>query len=820
MIGGEKVYKSINKKQHNQKGSAMLMTTIILLILSIIIASGISLSGMTFDLAVFKRNTSNTYYLAQSAVEKYVDTMNKAIETSMGQIIESAITPNYIDENGIKTSAVKHDKDKHILTASDNISTSLQTAIHTHLKDNYVGKTIEYAAQSDRASGTNITTIKIKVEDKDTVSTLNADEFKVTATATTRNSSKTQVYDEQIVEAVVKINMPTNIENEIHERYAFANGNPDILSSGLLCYSDVWVSGGGKLSVNGDVRVGGTPNIKGDDLDKDGIYIYPEVDQNGGVIAINGGTIDFQKNLYCTRNVLATNGWGGAYDSSTSIKVAEDTIAYTIGVIDDFYEGGTNQSPFNGTQQVKNASITISQNAMVDNDVMIDRWVNTGKINITKTLFGVSDGTGETDNPNQSSGVFSQGPGCLIEASRMYVAGQPFITFGEQNPIRLWESIGEPFEGLSSWPGYQLTDDSKGNASYLSPDSPFLSSIVSDKVKTNFEHTFAMAKVSAINSNDGSKNVGEECKKDIGSDGSDAIKFFYQVTKANGKTIGDVMDAPSESDEGYEHYKKYETKVNGVLGAPASTNLKGGTVWSTRDLGAIQSARYEGLKGYMTLMRAILYNAQTDNTKPLSESTFSDVVDINKITASENKWSYATPIELGKETISLADYYVIEGGSSTPYPTLIINKDSTKTLEITASSGKDTLYGWIISAGPVVLGKDVKINGGIIVGGPTGSVTDRATIFSGGRAGVRVSEGTVEITHNAQSLLDLQVQNHQLYREILDALMLTDYTESALSSVMAKQSIYTKAALKYSKDSILEINTEDIHIGIESLKTK
>ena len=62
-----------------EEGSAMLITTIILLVLMVIVATTISISGMQFDLAMLNRNTSNTYYLAKSALDKQVDTMNKAM---------------------------------------------------------------------------------------------------------------------------------------------------------------------------------------------------------------------------------------------------------------------------------------------------------------------------------------------------------------------------------------------------------------------------------------------------------------------------------------------------------------------------------------------------------------------------------------------------------------------------------------------------------------------------------------------------------------------------------------------------------------------
>ncbi|MBP3887070.1 MAG: hypothetical protein J6F30_05375 [Cellulosilyticum sp.] len=815
--------RGIGNRQSNQRGSTILITTIILLIISLMIAMSSTLSSMAFDLAILKRNTSNTYYLAKSAIEKQVDTMNQALERKLSQIIEEEISPHYIESmvaKDIRQSTVVHDISQHILMANDDLKGLLQTAVCNYLKESYVGadKIITYKVQSDRPVSQAVTKIKIEViQENGSNKMLDENQFKLIATAKTMKGS--QIYDEQVVEAILKLTMPENIENQIHESYEWANGVPDILNSALLAYSDIWVSGKGKLVVKtddpeedtGDVRVGGRPNIE--EIRNEDRVIYPEVDQTGGVIATNGGQIEVEKNVYCTRNIVAANGWGdNQYNAHTHITIGEDAIAHTIGIVDDFYETGKNQKPYKEENQAKNIKINIGQNAMVDNDVLIERWVNAGGIHIKKTLFGVGGGIGEITNPNQSSGVFSQGPKCLIEAGRMYVAGQPFICLDGKKPMRLWESIGEPFGGVTSWEGYQTGEDCEANASYLESDSPFITMIAADKIKTNFKYSYAIGRVSGQDSgqNDVQK-VGQVCKwSGFANNDLAAWGVFFMRAGSNHRQIDELMDGSID--------REYKDKVNTVLAGSAHENLSGKGIWSSRNLGVVRDATYEGIKGYMTLMRALFYDQSTDGL--LNENSFIDVIDLSKISVDENKWSYATPIELGKTEIALKDYYVKANGTIFPYPTIIINKDKNKTLKVTAEKGKNLLNGWIISAGPVELGRDVKICGGIIVGGPEekGALNERSEIFEGKRAGVLVKEGEVEIIHNAQVFLDVQVQNHKLYRELLDALQLTNHTKCELEEIIAPQNIYTKSALKYSKASILEINTGNISIQIESLK--
>lgn len=840
----------LGKQKKNQQGSAILITTILLLALTVIVATCLNISGMQYDLSVLERNTSNTYYLAKSALEKQVDTMNKALETQMNAIMDR-ISTEYVskaDSDLVKNgTTISHDKDTHKLSVDATVlRETIMDEIYTYLKESYLTKKssnatigkkpIVYVAQGDRAEGGNYTEIQIKTYTTDSSGQdLSADhKLRIVATATTKTSSvPVTIYDTQNLEAIIVINIPSNLDNQIHEKYVFNQGeSPEILKSAILCFSDLVVSGTGKLNViSGDVRVSGVQDITSYNKGKN----YPEANQNGGVIALNGGEINIADNLYATNNVLVTNGWGGNYvlpsSRKTLIKVEGDIIAYTVGIVDDYYDESANQSPFDDSNKVRNAAIEVGRNVMVDNDIMIDRWVKRCNITVAKSIFGVSGGADINTNvesnmdPNQSSGIFAQGEENQIIAERMYVAGQPYITMdGNEKPLKLWESIGEPFNGLASYEGYATNEEKKDNKNYF---DIFGDLINGTKIKTDFLNTYAVAKVSGYNINASypggiGVQVGALCNAVFGDNQSNAIKFFYQ----GGSTakFSEFMASNAK-----DTYATYTTEVQNIIDNLSIYWGETGAVGYRKKLGTPPNFNYGGLKGYMTLMRASFYKGF--NTTNLVQATFSDNIKIESLPYSTTEsnvasWSYETPICVtnGGE-IDISNFYVSEDGTTyyQPYPTIIISNGgkSTKPLKLKASAN-NKFKGIIISRGTLEIESSMDIEGVIIIGGPEtrpySSNGDRKDIFNGIHAGLIVSAATVNILHNPDIITELNVKDHAKYRQILDALYLTDYSKSKLSQIMDKQSIYTQAALKYSNKSILEINTEGISLEINILK--
>lgn len=835
----------------SQKGSALLMTTILLLILATMIFTSLSLTSMQYHLVLLKRNTNNTYYLAKSALEKQVDTMNKAIQTQIDTLL-TQIRTEYVSgtESELVRNGIGIDYDIATQTLSIDSKTlreRIRREIYEYLKEGYVTqdsygtnldkKPIVYRLQGDRSENTHYTEIEVRTYTADGTGQdlSSACQFRIVATATTKAlSSKVKPYDVQNVEAIVNIVVPTYIKNQIHERYAFNNEEiPEILKSSILCFSDLVVSDLGKLNVlSGDVRISGVQDISSYDSGRS----YPEVTQNGGVIALNGGQIKITDNLYCTNNVLATNGWGGSYTltypKQTRIEVNGDVIAYTLGIVDDYYEESVNQSPFNEANQVQDAGIKVGRNVMVDNDVIIGKWVKECKIEIKKSLFGINGGVDFNKemeaniNPNQSSGVFAQGEGSCIKAERMYVAGQPYITLQSgQKPLKLWESIGEPFSGLASFEGYAIQEEKNENASYIELFKAFINGT---KIETDFLNTYAVAKVSGINTNRAYKGgigpqVGAICQAVFGSNQSRAAQFFYQ---------GGTQETFSKFMEGgeTEAYQTYTRKVQDIMNDLDTYWGEVGQVGYRKKLGKAPYSNYRGLRGYMTLMRSIFYQF-FDETHPI-QARFLDVIKKERLPYSEKvsnieSWSYETPICItnGGE-IDISKFYVSEEeGDYTPYPTIIISngKSSTQSLKLVASHpNRKKFKGIIVSSESIEIASDMEIEGVMIIGGPESRPHskwgDRKEIFEGKHAGLRISEAMVTVAYNPYIMTEVTVKDHLTYRQILDALYLTDYSKSKLSDIMNKQLNYTQNALTYTNQSILEVETKGIGIEMTLLR--
>lgn len=863
----------LTNSKNKEQGSAMLITTIILLILMVIVATTISISGMQFDLAMLNRNTSNTYYLAKSAVEKQVDTMNKAVESQLTKIIKDVNT-DYIAKLMSKDASIKYGSDK--ITVDDaTIRGMLQTEIYNYLKRSYKTKTVSdptaqdpiiYTVQSDRVEDGYYTEIKITIAVEDaTGAPIAAPNLRIIATATTKSTvSPSTIYDQQTVEGIMDVKLPAIVDNQIHERYDFVSTPPEVLNSAILCFSDVVVSGAGRLNVTaGDVRVSGQQIISG--YTSGSTTKYPEADQNGGVIAINGGQINITDNLYCANNVLATNGWvetdftdpsnpKRTYNGTTKINVGGDIIAYTVGIVDDYYDQSGNQSPFNTANQVTNATIVSNRNIMVDNDVMIDRWVNSCSITAKDTIFGVNAGVDDSGNydamidPNQSSGIFSQGEGSFIEAERMYVAGQPYITLASnQKPLKLWESIGEPFNGIASFEGYKNFQEKNTNKDYVLDTSPFHKLIKTNKIITDFNNTYAFASVSGKNKTasgtfiDGQEYAGATCNSIFSTNQATAVKFFYQGLTGTDATNSDYFfnkfmktrtDDPSISsdDAAYTAWATYTQKVQEVISDLDNYYKANGKAGHFRDISAnLPLKNYRGLRGYMTIMRSIFYKG-FDSAGSIQKAKFSDVIKTPSPTWTDNAWSYQTPILVTQGgSIDISKFYVDEGtGTYSPYPTIIISKAGTNPLTIsTSDSTRNVFNGIIISETPVEIKKDMIINGTVIIKGPEDGPDstdnkDRKPIFKGTHAGLIVNDGAVTIKYDENVLkqvLNLNVKNHTLYRQILDALYLTNYAGgTTLSTIMEKQGLNTSEVLKYTNQSILEVDTEGIEVAIKSLK--
>lgn len=852
MKGGDSV-KTRKKRLKNEQGNIMLITAIIILILTIIVASCINISGVQFDLSILNRNTSNTYYLAKSAAEKQVDTINKSIETNLSYMIQE-LGKRYIKQISNITNKVSASTGGEALytnliynySSNDKIQieeatliADLKSEIYNYIKKYYItdigASPISYSVASDRAKDGYETTVTIEVKEETPVTD---NGFIVVATAETKNG--TEIYDKQTVEATIQIHIPPDITNEIHEKYVWAFNAPEVLSAPLTCFSDVVITSG-TLTVNGDMLVKGNKKaISTTTNSLGGVTILTssmDPDESGGVIANKGGKITVNGNLYCNNNVMVSDGWDGTGRANgSSITVSKDVIADTIGIVDDFYENGGNQTPFTSTGQVSGASITISGNAMVENDIMIDRWVNGCSITVEGIILGISDGTGTIEiegeddviDPNRSSGVFSQGSGSDITAKKgIYVAGQPFITLAANTmPMRLFESVGEPFDGVASWEGYASLDGAHlNNSTYLLSDSPFRDIIKRDKIVTVLNNTYAPAQISATTAI-GTAGVTQGCSNTVfstgGTDQAEAAAFFFNG--GSSKSFSDVgaegsYSAAADSlltNAGLGMFYQGDTSLTGAL--------TGNTWVQNKNFGAASFSEKMGLKGYMIAMRSVFYGKNLDILK------FGDV--IGTLPTAANAWSYKDPVVVAPTgAIDISKFYVKEGDAAeAAWPTIIINPTDTELEIMTTNSSKNIFNGIIISQGKVSITGPITINGSVIIGGPSGAAT-RAGNMTGSSSGLIIS-GDVTINNNpadasknfTNMLLDVETNNNVLYRKILDALKVTQYSGNTdLKNIFKEYAVpsskvaYTTGKVFLSNKSFLEVDTKGIAVRITKL---
>lgn len=838
MKGGDRMKRRREQAKHKQNGNIMLITTIILLVLTIIVVSCINISGMQFKLSILERNTSNTYYLAESAIEKQVDAVNKSLESEISNLVKE-VNDKYIDQISQINSKSKAEKilaaqgsstiyedleydtseitNPKIRIKQDKLKLAMQDELYKYVKKHYVGKDLVYTVEGDRTAG-NKTTITLKMEELSPLPA-NPNEFKVTVTAETKNG--TTIYDRQELEAKIKIDVPDALDNQIHERYGWAFHASEFVDAPLTCFSDVVITSD-TLNVIGDMLVKGdkkgttyTNAAPGTGIDLT-TSPFADPDQNGGVIANTGGKIVVTGNLYCHSNVMVSDGWGGSSRANgSSITVTGDVIANTVGIVDDYYEGGANQSPFGTSGQVSNASISVTNNVMVDNDVMIDRWVNGSPITVGGVIFGTSGGN-ETQtingvnvaDPNQSSGVFSQGPGSIITATGgIFVAGQPYITLQSGTlPMKLYESVGEPFNGVASWAGYQTnTEDPIENPKYLDA-GPFQTYIQKNKVITALANSYAPAKVSA-------SGTTTTCQAVFGAVQTAATAFFYQggstkVMSDFGAT-GDYSGvAELFSDTGIAKFYSGDTEF--VDKAWAYNRILGST-----------NNNYKGLKGYMTAKRNVFYK-QVANSGLTTLSFDEALIGLSGLEVKE--WTYKDPIQVFDNggSVDIGNLYVKEGiNAEKPWPSIIVNRGSNP-LTLTTTGG-NVFEGIIISKGKVIINGDITIKGSVIIGGPELSSTNRESIMTGGNSGLSIN-GNVTIEADPSMLLKVIVKNHKQYRIILDALKITNYAGNTdLNSIMKQHNgnvKYSVGKVFFTKDSYLEIDTEKIKVNIQQIYKK
>lgn len=873
--------KGKNMRRQEQGGNIMLMTAIVILILTIVVVSCIHIANVQLDVSMVERQTSNTYYLAKSGVEKQVDAINKSLAHAMPYIIQK-LTDEYMVKLGTPTALNErvqamegqagckkydlfyYDQDKLMIKTSkageeseEGLRENIQKYLYAFIMENFINEPpFTYEVQSDQIDTNDyktIITVKGEVVKKVEKNAIDESRFKLIGTAQTKNTEDGTIYDSQTVIADVMLVIPEEIPHEIHEKYAWAAQPPEIVASGLISFSDVVITDGGSLIIEeGDMQVKGIARrhtYKADGRGVEYLALNDEVDarQTGGIVVSNGGELHIKNgDLACIYNVVATNGWlaNTSYDLRTRILVdTGDIIAGTVGLIDDGDEETANQKGLN--QEGSNLWIKVGQNVFTSNDVMISQGVRDSQIDVGGVIFGVNDGSSlevesgkhlqqQWEVSNDSSCVFARGFNTVISAYRILVSGQPYMRLWEDaRPMKLWESVGAPFTQVALWEGYSEGKDEAANGSYLAPDSPFYEEIGKNKIQirdSNINETsYAPAKITA----NGEITTGAGLKNQL-----TAKKFFM-----TGFLSTDV-ERPSIADF-TEHYGDYlpfayiiEQDRNHANYYRNLGELKRDYAWYSRQLmyGKTYTddkyiENYMGLRSYMTAKRSVFYGTVNDENRP-QLLNFEDV--IGELPNKAHAWCYSEPIQVfiaDDQTISMDEFYVQIDGQGIAYPSIVVNAGN-GTLTIEEGQKNNTFKGVIISKGDVKIQGEVKIEGSIIVGGAhEGSNPTNPAIRMTGQTeqgnyspGLVVGEGSqLKIVHDPNMILKIDVSDALLMRQILDALKITKYKENTdLKQILGpyedEKLKYSAGKVFYRTDSALEIQTQDIKVQIEHLR--
>ena len=839
--------------KRDEKGNGLLITMILVLVMMVIVVGSLSIAGLQSDINFIDKETSNASTLAESAVQKTVDNINKEIELATYDIMEEVRKETltkvkndvgqlrtkqkyddlvsklkYVDHTeGQATLPTERDgtfgtsKNKIIFHDSNAIKDIILQEIRKKiLIDNgasYDPKQITYDVNSDYAfdvknkgnEGT-VTRVTVTISDGGSL-----DKYMVSAVTQILNSSGSVIESQQSNQAIIEIDMPDRIDAYINERYEwFDEDNPaEVLSGAIMSYSPLILKSGTLNVTAGDVKVTGVKTQKstlnGANSDVPLTKNFKGVSVEGSAkLNITAG------NLYCGSNVAVTSKV--TETSPAEINVSGDVIGDTLAIFDGFglLDDATTE-PWK-YENKRTGKITIGGSAFLENDVLIEKYVDGGNITVGKSIYGImngdreraddfptdSGGTVKVVDPNMSSGIFNRGTNSLIKAHNAFVHGQPYINFGDGNGYHeLYESIGEPYEDVYSLEEYRKELDSTPD--YLTED-PYKGLIKKDLIQIDGQ-IYAPQWVSA-------NGTTLNNKKDVLSDGSNALRFFY-VHQLYGLPA-QVANDFTGYDYVYDGFAKYYAGDPSLVGekdfyAKKLTNPISGASSPTEVEGV---EFFGGVRAVMIARRSPLYKEYDDGRYVFDLLSFNEATNLNYLDGTMD-WSIANPVLVtAGGTVDISQFYV----DGNPYPTVLINKGS-GTLTLKASGGKN-FTGIIVSEGPVDLesgaqGNNITITGTLVLG-----------------KSLDLNNNTLNVAYDKNVIFGANYADKEVFRYILDALNITKFCEpdssdpsNIANALNAFEPVglgykYTLPRVKLTEDLHLTVETQNIVAKIEELK--
>ena len=134
--------------------------------------------------------------------------------------------------------------------------------------------------------------------------------------------------------------------------------------------------------------------------------------------------------------------------------------------------------------------------------------------------------------------------------------------------------------------------------------------------------------------------------------------------------------------------------------------------------------------------------------------------------------------------------------------------------------------GVIISAGPVKIDGDLTINGSLIIGDNL-EMPSRRSVMTGTTSGLSIN-GNVTLKPSKDIIFKIDTQQYENYRQILDALKITQYSQfndegkfaNIFKPITIDKTTYSVGKSKISSDTYLTVNTDNIVVGLTKVKSE
>lgn len=208
-----------NKYLMVEKGNALLITTVILLIMVVMMGHWLTMGNISYETMKLERYSSQTYDLAKTSAEEYVKLIQRSLAAQLPSLIREIRTDQAKSDLTSKIYKEEVYSDWLQVYQIEDFKELIVEKIYYFLETNFINETIKYQIQSDSPEVNSWTDIQIRGNtDKTYKEKLKSKhQFLVQAEAITRplgTSLLPEIYDRQMIEVLIQIELPMEIINE------------------------------------------------------------------------------------------------------------------------------------------------------------------------------------------------------------------------------------------------------------------------------------------------------------------------------------------------------------------------------------------------------------------------------------------------------------------------------------------------------------------------------------------------------------------------------------------------------------------------------